>query len=177
MITVCRAENSELAEIVKLHQAVLGHTINSRIGDWFLLKLYQAVLADPSSVLLKAVDGSQIVGLASATKDLADLNKKIKKQYNFQDYCRIALFFLLHPLAVRQFGQSILLHRYLATLAQPYPTILTIGVNPNCQGQGVGSKLMQNINSFFVGSKSFFADTEEPTLKLIIFIRKIISKK
>ena len=162
MIQRCTAEY--LDDVVTLHKEVLGHTLNSRIGTWFLRKLYlQTVLSSENGICYIFKEDSKILGFISLCRDHHRLDREIRESLSFQDKYRTGLTILAHPSLWAGLVRQLLFSRYLRTTYPGlYPLILTLGVAKNQQGQGVGSLLIQKAVevSREWGVRELFVDTE-----------------
>lgn len=146
-MTITQLTTTDVPSLVQLHQQVLGDTLNARIGRWFLTYLYEQLLAQPDIAnVLVAKSDNTVVGFISATINYAQLSKILMAQLSIQQKSKIIIFLFTHPKSLvefykqRRFGQYIQHH-----LPSPLPYVLTLGVDANQQGKGVGRLLMDAI--------------------------------
>ncbi|MFH1456496.1 MAG: GNAT family N-acetyltransferase [Patescibacteria group bacterium] len=163
--------------VVILHKKVLGHTLNSKIGSWFLKKLYYQTLNNKKNGFgFVYIENKQILGFISFCIDQKKLSRQIKQNISFYEKIKILTFLITHPNLLNKFIKNILFENFLTTNFQkPYSTILTIGVHPNTQGKGIGKQLIikcqevlknNNVNTLYV-------DTEITNKNAIKFYKKI----
>ncbi len=157
-------DDTRIPEVVTLHQQVLSHTLNSRIGPWFLQKLYQqTLLSRQNGICYIYTESTRVLGFISFCRDHHRLEREIRSSLTLSDLLRVATALVLHlswwPSLIRQ----LLFSRFLG-LRHPgqYSLILTLGVAPNQQGKGIGSQLIQKAVAAMtsLGVRDFFVDTE-----------------
>ncbi len=157
-------DDARISDVVALHQQVLGHTLNSRLGRWFLLKLYrQTVLSRQNGFCYIYTNESEIVGFISFCRDHHRLESEIRRSLSFRDWMRVVVTLLAHPSWWPSFIRQLLFSRFLVSrYPAQYSMILTLGVAPDQQGKGVGSQLIQKAIKVIaaLGVQDFFVDTE-----------------
>ncbi len=166
----------DLRDIVKLHQAVLGYTLNAKIGDWFLIYLYDSLLKQPElNIVLVAKEGDKIIGFISATTDYGATNRYLMESLALKDKITIFWFILSHPnrliefIKQRQFS-SFLLYQF----TQPLCSILTLGVDQHQQGKGIGKKLINTLITVLRphGVQRVMLDTKQNNTQAIQFYKR-----
>lgn len=163
-------------EIIDMHRKVLGHTLNSRIGPWFLEKLYQAAgtSIDNGFCYISTEEGS-VTGFISFCLDQEDLERNILGRLSLRDRARIGIFFLSHPERIPDFFRQRNFAKFLKrSFKRPYASILTLGVSPEIQHQGIGRQLVGKAKEVAKsqGVKDLFVDTEETNTGAISFYKK-----
>ncbi|MFH1457245.1 MAG: GNAT family N-acetyltransferase [Patescibacteria group bacterium] len=168
---------NKIQEVVALHQKVLGHTLNSRIGSWFLKKLYmQTIKAENNGFGFIYMENNKVLGFISFCIDQEKLSNKIKQSISFKNKLKLFSFLIFHPNLINKFIKNIFFGNFIKNnFKKPYTIILTIGVHSNTRGKGIGKKLInkcqevlknKNINTIYV-------DTEITNKIAIKFYQKI----
>lgn len=154
-----------LSAVVALHQRVLGHTLNARVGRNFLYKLYQATITHrPNGAGFVVTDDQHtIIGFITCCLDHQALQQYIMTCLGWRDYAQLLWFFFCHPwfigtvLRRQGFDQYLLRH-----FPQPLSMVLTLGVDPHHQGKGLGRKLIAAVDTYMRQQQctSYYLDTE-----------------
>lgn len=172
---LARAQKKDLDKIVKIHMSVLPHTLNAKIGSDFLHSLYSVVLEDPQSVVWVYIEQNEVIAFASITDDLGRTDSKIIRKVGLVSIVRALSYFIFHPAEIKQLIAKKSFSSHLEKeYGSPYPTILTIGVDPKVQSKGIGSQLIAKIYEHFssLNLSTFYVDTELTNTGAISFYRK-----
>lgn len=173
---ISQAKTEDLLEIVQIHRKVLPYTINSRVGSKFLHSLYSVLLKNPSSnQVLVYKENQSVLGFASFCTDLNKTNLNVLKHLSLTAYVGILLFLITHPASLGELFSRNKFSNYLENkFKNPYPTILTIGVDPSVQGKGVGKQLMKEVFDYFKKHRisTFYVDTQTSNKGAILFYEK-----
>ncbi len=156
-MVIRKIKKPDVPFISVLHMQTLP-TVNARIGNPYLSKLYETLLKD---IGLVAVDHGIIVGVITATKNLKQTQQNVQR-------------LLFHPVILWTIGKSIVLRRVtirslfermaaqaeiLSLFPYPYATILTFFVDKKNQRQGIGTKLLSSLEKQFTVGTKLYVDT------------------
>lgn len=165
---------SQLPNVAALHVKVLSQTLNSRLGVPFLMNLYGALLEDPLVKVWVALSGTRVVGFVSATTDLLTTDRRLLKNVSWRD----RFFAAIHVLTRFSFFRDYLAHsallQFAKSAAQPYATILTLGVSDSVQSRRIGSTLVKQVVDDFSmqGVAALHVDTMESNRPAEAFYEK-----
>lgn len=157
-----------------LHHQVLFNTFNSRLGIPFLEDLYSTLLFDAWSMAWVALQEGEVIGFATATRDLAATQKHIVREVFWRDRVVAGLHILTN---VRDFKDYVAHQRlvlYTRRFGKPYASILTIGVAPQAQGKGVATRLLEEIQAYYEVSRvpQYFVDTLRDNKEALALYKK-----
>lgn len=172
---LARAKITDLEEIVRIHRDVLPDTLNVKVGPKFLFSLYRVLLEDQKSVVWVYKERTKIIAFASISEDLKNINAKIISNIGLSNIIRVFFYFIFHPKDIKELLSRRKFSSYLENrFGNPYPIILTIGVDPKTQSKGIGSKLISNITKYFSskGIFTFYVDTVTTNKGAISFYKK-----
>ena len=171
-------QRADISDVVSLHQTVLGHTLNARIGNWFLGYLYTKTQQSENNgkVFLYKDEDNKMVGFVSVCLDYKKLNKYVTKHLSFSQKVHLTFHLMHHPKQLLELFKKIKFGKYLENLlTHPAAYILTLGLDNQQQGKGVGKQLMQTTEQYFKNNNhsTYFVDTEKTNEKAVGFYKKI----
>lgn len=137
---------SRIEEVVDIHMKSFSGFFLTFLGRGFLKRLYQGFVEHKDSGLLVAADKDRIVGFLAYSGNLSDFYKYLIQRHliSLAWYAGIAfirkprIFFRL----IRAFGYS-----KGAKREEMYIELSSIGVSPEAEGKGIGSKLISALKS------------------------------
>jgi len=140
MIT-CGMELDNCRSVVDIHMRSFRGFFLTFMGRPFLNLFYGATLADPSGVAYVARDESKISGFVCGTTEPDGFYKRLLKNHLLGFFWASLQGFLRKPSILPR------LLRAFSMPGQPLPaencaTLMSIAVDPDCQGQGVGKLLV-----------------------------------
>lgn len=169
-------QQSDIPAVVQLHRTVLGHTLNARVGAWFLIHLYEQLLsADNNGYGFVYKEQGQVLGFVSVCLDYVALNKRIVDSFSWQKKFKLAWYMSTHPKKIVQFWRKMQFGTLLQSLLpQPTPYVLTLGVDIHQQGKGIGKYIMQAVEDYFRqhACSVYYLDTEEANAPAVAFYKK-----
>ena len=136
--------------LVVLHGALLGYSLNARLGSRHLEKLYRETASSSTGMVTVALLGSEVVGGVSATVDSREQLRQMLRKTPGSEMLRMVLRAAFLPQCwasiLETFG-----HETLPTHHdQPIRGELTsIVVSLSCQRKGVGRALVEAVDGFF----------------------------
>ncbi len=146
MKIVTLKNKSKVNEIVGIHMESFRGFFLTFLGKGFLTQLYKGFIEDENSGLLIAVEDDRIVGFLAYTGDLSSFYKYLLKRHfiSFAWYAGIA--FIRKPKIlfrlIRAFSYS-----ESAKRKDKYVELSSIGILPELEGKGIGSKLINGLKS------------------------------
>jgi len=141
-VNVRLARNSDVPEIVRVHQAGFPGFFLTFLGPRFLEEFYSAVLDDPDGMGFVACDMTGICGFVVGTAQPAGFYRRLLQQR----WWRFAL-----ASATSALKRPSIMPRLLRAFSLPERTtqtagrgsLLSVAVRPQFQGQGIGQALAQ----------------------------------
>jgi ribosomal protein S18 acetylase RimI-like enzyme len=171
---ISEAKQKHLNSLVKLHRKVLPNTSSSRFGYDFVRRLYTQLLSDKNSKVWVYATNGNIVGFLSITSKMKYTTKLIMSGLTASNYIKILLKLLSSPLEIPVFLKRLYFDDQILKSLGNYPNILTVGVLPQYQGTGIGTKFINIVDQYFKkkGLKQYFVDTEQKNINAINFYKR-----
>lgn len=162
------ANIKEIDAISSLHMTALPCTINSMVGKSHLATIYNATFRiDPKSISTIR-ENDKILGVISHTPNFRELESKLFWNLGFTYYLNFFVFLLSHLPLIRGFVNRISFFRELKIQGLDiYPWIMTLAIDTNTRGKGLGSILLSSLKY-----KKVFVDTSASNQKVINFYQK-----
>ena len=149
-IDILPLEKQFLKEIVRLHRAVLGYTLNSQLGEEHLSIIYYQMSQNPKGFVRVALVAGKPVGVISGTIDMDGMKNALLSSINPMRFGRILARLLKNPFLFAEFCKSSVIGRPVRAQGESIPAILTaIAIAPEFQGLGIGTKLVFALEDFF----------------------------
>jgi len=132
----------DINQVVKVHKASFQGFFLTELGDHFLKVYYDCVRKDSRGVLLGFYDGGQLFGFAAATTKSNGFNKHLIKR-NLEKFSFIGIMLLFTKISalIRLFKNFSKTNSDIND-SGAYAELLSIGVSDQKQGQGIGKKLL-----------------------------------
>jgi ribosomal protein S18 acetylase RimI-like enzyme len=141
-----------LGDVVRIHKAGLGYTMNSRLGDDHLAFLYQFMATDEASYVGVALMNQRAVGVVSGTADASGLNSRLLGAMSMGRRVRVALRFLSRPRLIWELWKAMQIARPVMHEGKQVSAVLTtISVDPSCQARGIGAQLVAALERYLAG--------------------------
>ncbi len=149
-ILVSPLNDHVLPRIIDIHIEGLGYTLNSRLGREHLGFLYKGMARDARSYVGVAVVDGQPAGIVSGTLDEDRLKSRLISAMGARRLARLGLRLVARPRLMVQWFQSILIARPVYLHGELIAPVLTaLAVSPQCQGRGVGQRLVGALEKYF----------------------------
>lgn len=149
---------SDISNVSVLHMRTLPSS-TARIGNPYLKELYKTL---DKNLCFVAVDHSTIVGVITATVDLAKTQKKIVHLlFSPRIILTIFLALIKRRVTLTELTRRMITENQIVKIfPTPYATILTFFVDKNYQHKGIGTKLLKALVKKLPKKISLFVDTE-----------------
>lgn len=148
--------------LANLHIKSLPDTISSKIGSFYLERIYKAVAQNTETHFgLKAIENGKIVGAVCSTTNLKRFEEDVKKQLSLKDYLKILLAVISFRITISDLISRI---RFEGSLTKSYNknycSIVIFFVNEDFRRKGIGSLLIKRVLSTYKGRvKNIYVDT------------------
>ena len=143
-------QDQYLDAIVTIHRAVLGYTLNSRLGRAHLAHLYHAMSRDSDCYVGVALSQDRPVGVVSGSLDLERAESRLFRSIGFGPWANIVWQVLRSPSLVREWRKGQAIGRPVYRDRERVAAILTtLAVDPRCQRVGIGRQLISELEAFF----------------------------
>lgn len=142
MITINKALPEDVDGIVRIHFAAFKDFFLSSLGRRFLKLYYSSFLRSNKGVVFSAKKDGEIVGFSACSYVSRGFNSSLIKSnllgFGFE---AITLLFT-NPKAILRLTKNMNKESDVVKDNGEYAELYSIAVSPNCQGEGVGRKLL-----------------------------------
>lgn len=136
-------------QIVRLHRAVMGYSVNALLGPAHLAAVYRITATLPGACVRVAVDDTGLLGAVSATLDEEQCASQLLHALSIPEKLRMALHLTARPACWRALAAARRASKPVLVDGQPVRACLTsIIVDPSCQGRGIGRALVGAVDAF-----------------------------
>ena len=169
-IAIKPLEEKHISDIVQIHQKELSYTFNSRMGFEHLSFIYRIMAQHHESYVGVALFRNKPVGVISGTFNTDKIMTLLLKSLTPRQAVNILFSIIKQPVLIQEWrkGSEIGKQVFLGgTLIQP--TLAAIAVDSGSQGQGIGRKLVGQLEYFFKqkGVLNYRLDTLKTNLKAV----------
>lgn len=142
MIQIRKATEVEVNGIVNIHILAFPNFFLTNLGDSFLRLYYKSMCKCEGAVTLCAIEDGEVVGFSTTAIRSAGFNTRLI-QDNVAGFILEALKLLFtKPLSLIHLTKNMSKTNSEVDDKGEYAELFSIGVSPDCQGKGVGSKLL-----------------------------------
>ena len=136
--------------LVAIHKRAFPDFFLTSLSDRFLLLYYKTVKKNNQGILLGYYREENLLGFCAATMVSTSFHSRLIKE-NLLDYFFIAfrlLFF--RPLAIARLYKNLVKKGALIKDKGHYAELLSIAVDTSCQGEGIGKKLLSELEKIVI---------------------------
>lgn len=165
MTEIKAVTSCQIPEVVRIHNSSFKGFFLTELGDDFLYLYYNSVRLNKEGILLGAFIKNDLVGFCAATTYSNGFNKRLIKS-NFFSYSKVAIkLFFTRPMALFRLLKNLTKRDSTISDDGEYSELLSIGVDVNKQGLGIGKELMfaleQNLKQLSCSALSLTTDCEK----------------
>jgi ribosomal protein S18 acetylase RimI-like enzyme len=132
----------DISKVVEVHKDSFQGFFLTELGDSFLSLYYESVRKDKMGILLGFYNEDELLGFAAATTVSKGFNMQMVKRNVFPfSLMGIRLLFTRIPALIRLF-KNFSKTNSTAKDTGEYAELLSIGISDKKQGQGIGKKLL-----------------------------------
>ncbi|MGB7480502.1 MAG: GNAT family N-acetyltransferase [Burkholderiaceae bacterium] len=143
MITIARAQQSDIEEIARLHEKVFIGFFLTSLGRKFLQELYAGFAARPHGILLVARDGKDLIGFAAGTTRPQEFFSSLRRQRGVFFLARALPAILRNPMPVGRKLVSAFFYRGDPPASSASGALLSsIGVAAGYRGRALADQLL-----------------------------------
>ncbi len=138
-----------LPQVIRIHEAGLGYSVNSRLGEEHMAFLYRLMAGDEHCFVGVAALNDRAVGVVSGTIDADALKTKLLRTLSLSQAAHLALACIAHPSLLLQWWQEIRIGAPVYHAGEEVRAVLTaIIVDPDAQAHGIGKQLVMALEQF-----------------------------
>ena len=142
MIEIEKAIVSDVKGIVAIHNNAFPDFFLTKLGDDFLCLYYKSMCKCEGAVTLCALEDGKVVGFSTTAIKSAGFNTRLIMD-NIAGFIWEALKLLFtKPMSLIHLAKNMSKTKSEVEDKGEYAELFSIGVSPDCQGKGVGSKLL-----------------------------------
>ncbi len=136
---------SEINSAVKIHVAAFPDFFLTQLGDVFLRFYYESVLKHKQGILIGAYEAEKLIGFCATTQRSKSFNLSLIIN-NFLQFSIVGVRLLFtNPKAIIRLLKNLTKSDSKVDDDGAYAEILSVCVDPNQQGGGVGKKLLKAV--------------------------------
>lgn len=144
-ITMLKNTN-RVDEIVNIHMRSFVGFFLSFLGKGFLKQLYKGFIVHSGSGIIVVLEEKKIVGFLAYSEDISGFYKFLIKRYLIPLAWYSVIAFFKKPSILRRILRAFT-YSHGARREEKYIELSSIGVLPDKEGQGIGSKLLDALKS------------------------------
>ena len=175
-LEIQRLTSNMLDEILRIHLAGMGYSLNARLGRNHLKYLYTVMAADPDCYVGVALKDGRPAGVVSGAVDAVKFAGKLMGRMPARRLLWIAFQMLFHPGLIWLWVQGNAIARpVLANAAEVRAVLTAIVVDSQIQSHGVGRALVLAFEGFLreAGVQTYRLDTRIENLRAADFYRNL----
>jgi GNAT superfamily N-acetyltransferase len=161
-ITIQPFTQTNGGDVVRIHQDVLGYTVNSLLGRAHLASIYSVMAQEKRCYVGVAQVATCPVGVVSGALNLNETTQLMWHSLTPIRAARILLGLAKKPALIAEIRKSQVIARPVRIGAETVEAILTtIAIAKPDQGKGIGKILVQSLEAYFVqnGVHTYRLDT------------------
>lgn len=173
---IAHIKETDINSLASLHVNALPETVSSKIGLFYLKRVYWTVVKNKKNNLAFVASGKgKIVGAVAATTDLKLFGDQFKKGLSLKDFTLIAAAIITFKVTPFEILNRFLFENQLPqNYKKSYVTITVLFVNKKFRGKGIGSALVKKVIKHYKGKvTNIYVDTLLKNKKAIDFYRSL----
>lgn len=151
-MVIRRAEKKDYIQIAQLHKEGIKKGFLSSLGMQFLTRLYWAINNEPGAYILVADENGIVAGFISGVVDIQGFYKRILLRRWFHLMAPL-VGYLINVSIIKKVVETVLYglktKKNESHASECTAEMLSVAVNNNYRGQGVGKKLVDALENFF----------------------------
>lgn len=171
---------TQISDVAHLHKLVLGDTLNARLGEAHLRRLYHGLIISKHGIVYCSHDliseSEPIVGFVSGTDDADLLQRDLIRTPGTRILLSLALGLAQRPWLLGKLMTQFQINRPIIYQNEVVKaSLLTIGVRPDYGRKGIGHQLAQGLITEFRrrGTKHFHLNTKNNNERARQFYRQL----
>lgn len=163
-------------EVIRIHMAGMGYTLNSRLGLDHMRFLYQTIAGDPDGYAGVALEGERPAGVVTGVLDSAKFTTSLLRKMPTSRIAATALRLLLKPALLWEWRKAQVIAAPVSVGSAEVGAVLTaIVVDPHTQGKGIGRALVGAFEEFLrtAGVLAYRLDTQIKNERAIRFYQEL----
>lgn len=152
-LQVVRLSGEHIEEVIRIHQAGMGYTLNSRLGRNHMRFLYDTVARDPGAYAAVALLDSRPTGVITGVLDAREFMGRLLRNMPLTRLAATALRLASRPALLAEWRKGQVIAAPVTLNDIEIRAVLTaIVVDPRAQGMGVGRALVKTFEGFLVAA-------------------------
>ncbi len=149
-IEICALRDDLLPYVVRIHRDALGYTVNSRLGDTHLKRLYAQMSKDSESYVGVAVVEGRPAGVVSGTLNEDRLKARLLGSLPLSALLAVLAEMVVHPGLIGAWLQSLSIARPVYHEGKRVEAVLTaLAVDARFRGRGLAKELIAALERYF----------------------------
>lgn len=142
MVEIIKAQGKDIPDIVAIHIKAFPDFFLTTLGESFLKLFYRSVLKSSDGILLIGKTDGETIGFCAGTLLSAGFNTRLIKN-NLMGYVGQGIKLLFtHPIRIWHLFKNMTKENASVGDKGEYAELLSIGVDPEKQGGGVGKEIL-----------------------------------
>lgn len=154
MIEIKKAVDADIIDIVAIHNNAFPDFFLTRLGDSFLRLYYKSMSKCEGAVTLCAVEDGKVVGFSTTAIKSAGFNTRLIKDNMAGFIWEATKLLFTKPMSLIHLAKNMSKTNSEVQDNGEYAELFSIGVSPDCQGKGVGSKLLEETEKILASKGS-----------------------
>lgn len=148
-MTIEPLSSADIPDVVRLHRAVMGYSVNALLGPAHLAAVYEQTAAMPGACVRVARDGQTVLGAVSATLDEERCARQVLQALPLARKLNMAMQLACRPACWRALQAARRASKPVIVDGCPVRACLTsIIVDPRFHGRGIGRALVYAVDEF-----------------------------
>lgn len=168
--------SDSIEDVLRIHRAGLGNTVNSVLGTGHLRFLYETMARQPDCFVGVACMDGRHVGVVSGSVDAGAFAAKLWRCLSLDRILKITLGLLTRPRLLRLLWQGRRIAAPVMVDEETVTAVLTaIAVDPASQHRGIGRALVRSFEAFLRnrGIRAYRLDTQSANEAALRFYRNM----